>query len=265
MRAPTRPSRRGFTLIELLVVIAIIAVLAALLLPALEVARRRAQEATELSMKRQIAQSAMLYTMDWDGWFPQVISTWYGDAGIINKEPYELLVEGYGATYDLLVCAVSKATWWADTGWPPAPFPTMGTSGSLLWFGGNNNIYWREGQGYVSRPDRGCYWLYELAQRTPRLGPDLNSSCALVTDNLYFQMSCGGYLPGGYMGNRHPSSEGTFSGGWGGDRYQNLADAQRKIEMSVEVFADLHGAFTPGEELEPTWGRSHDHLVSPPR
>jgi len=255
----------GFTLIELLVVIAVIAILAALLLPALEVARRRAQEVQELSMKRQIVLSALTYATDYDTWFPEVVSTWYGDAGIINREPYQLLVDGYGATFDLLACPVSGQTWWSDT-WPPAPFPTMGTPGSLLWYGGNNNRYWRDPwQCYCNRPHMGCYWPYTLAQRTRRAGADLDSSCVLVSDNLYFQMSCSGYQPGGYMGNRHPSPEGVFSGGWGGDTYINLVDAQRKIAISVEVFADLHGAFTPGEELQPTWGRSHDHLVSPPR
>ena len=257
--------RGAFTLIELLVVIAIIAILAALLMPAMEKARRRAQEARELAMKRQIVQAALMYIADYDGWFPPIDSIWYGDAGFINRSGYQILVDEYGATFELLGCPVSGHSWWSGD-WPPAPFSTMGTPGSLLWYGGNNIRYWRDSWNrYCYRPHFGCYWSYELAERTRKIGPDLDSSCVLVSDNLYFQMSCSGYKNGGYMGNRHPSGQGTFSGGWGGDTYTSLADAQRKIELSVEIFADMHGQYTPGEELEPTWGRSHDHLVSPPK
>lgn len=56
-----------FTLIELLIIIAIIAILAAILLPALNSARERAQSLRCLSTEKQYGNAAILYIGDYSG------------------------------------------------------------------------------------------------------------------------------------------------------------------------------------------------------
>jgi prepilin-type N-terminal cleavage/methylation domain-containing protein/prepilin-type processing-associated H-X9-DG protein len=66
----TRKTARGFTLIELLVVIAIIAIIAAILLPVLNMARERAQQAACLSNMRQWGLADNLYIDDNNNLYP---------------------------------------------------------------------------------------------------------------------------------------------------------------------------------------------------
>jgi len=61
-------ARRAFTLIELLVVIAIIAILAAILFPVFAKAREKARQASCLSNLKQIAQSLVMYTGDYESY-----------------------------------------------------------------------------------------------------------------------------------------------------------------------------------------------------
>ena len=62
-----RGSNGGFTLIELLVVIAIIAILAAILLPALQSARARAQSTTCLNNLKNLTTVGTMYLQDHRG------------------------------------------------------------------------------------------------------------------------------------------------------------------------------------------------------
>ena len=64
---------KAFTLVEVLVVLSIISLLAALLLPAFWTVQGKARQASCISNLRQIGNSVVMYTQDYDGYYPYAV------------------------------------------------------------------------------------------------------------------------------------------------------------------------------------------------
>jgi prepilin-type N-terminal cleavage/methylation domain-containing protein/prepilin-type processing-associated H-X9-DG protein len=128
LRPPHR-GRKAFTLIELLVVIAIIALLMAILLPALQGAKKRAQAVKCQGTLRQWGVYYAMYTSDYDYRMPPVEHLALGMPGVLpltfyagrhtNKEGAVYLYDDLHVYEKLLLCPATRS--------PPNTTPGGGT------------------------------------------------------------------------------------------------------------------------------------------
>ena len=107
--------KQAFTLIELLVVIAIIAILAAMLLPALNKAKMRAQQIRCVSNIKQLAFSGIMYANDTGGFVG------YSDPALPGSLWMGTLINLYSGVDAVRLCPVTPE---------PTPLPTASTVGN---------------------------------------------------------------------------------------------------------------------------------------
>jgi prepilin-type N-terminal cleavage/methylation domain-containing protein len=87
--------KKAFTLIELLVVIAIIAILAAILFPVFAQAKLAAKQSVNLSNHKQLGLAAIMYTVDYDDYFPLMETFNPTDTTFGSFDPWQVVVQPY--------------------------------------------------------------------------------------------------------------------------------------------------------------------------
>ena len=106
--------KKSFTVIELLVVIAIIAILAAMLLPALQKARDKAQGALCTSNLKDCMLNVAIYSTDYKGWFYAMGTTGMvsgaADPGCTTGWAWILNNIGYQLEPKTLACSMMNET-----------------------------------------------------------------------------------------------------------------------------------------------------------
>jgi prepilin-type N-terminal cleavage/methylation domain-containing protein len=93
--------KKAFTLIELLVVIAIIAILAAILFPVFAQAKLAAKQTANVSNHKQLGLAVIMYTNDYDDYFPLAQRTEPADTAFFGVEPWQVSAQPYVKNWGL--------------------------------------------------------------------------------------------------------------------------------------------------------------------
>jgi len=197
-----RTRRRGFTLIELLVVIAVIALLMGMLLPALNLAKRRAKRVVCQNNLHQCSAAMFMYSGDSDDALPTgsiidqtapgYTTAWdrADQMALVNAETMRRLGEGYGLTDKHATCETARKHFEAKEDWlePRQPSPKYTQVFQIGW------IYWGA-RGRWTDPDTNREYV------TARKLSDRPTSKTLATCfcyNRYDTVGAGGNWPAWY-------------------------------------------------------------------
>jgi prepilin-type N-terminal cleavage/methylation domain-containing protein/prepilin-type processing-associated H-X9-DG protein len=120
---------QGFTLIELLVVIAIIAILAAVLLPVLDKAKKRGQQASCINNLHEIGVAVAMYPTDNNGVFPSCLSKLLPGAAYYVWQPRILTYTATGRRVFYCPAALPQSVW--DTNGNPTVKAVIGENGKI--------------------------------------------------------------------------------------------------------------------------------------
>src|SRR5215469_332943 len=123
----------AFTLIELLVVIAIIAILAAILLPVLDAAKRRGQQAACINDLRDIGLAVTMYPTDFNGVYPNCLYKPANGVAYYVWQPRLLPYTQNGRHVYFCPAAQPNSIW--DTNGNPTVARVQGENGKLDWYG----------------------------------------------------------------------------------------------------------------------------------
>ena len=116
--------RSGFTLIELLVVIAIIAILAAVLLPVLDQAKKRGEQAGCINNLREIGLAVSMYPSDFNGVYPNCLTKQVPGNAYYVWQPRLLPYAGGGRKVFHCPAALPDSVW--DTNGNPTVAQVIG-------------------------------------------------------------------------------------------------------------------------------------------
>jgi hypothetical protein len=226
-----KSAQKAFTLIELLVVIAIIAILAAILFPVFAQAREKARQISCLSNMKQIGTSLMMYTQDYDEYFPMR----YGNGDVASGEfkngfqqSWRDMIYPYIKNQQVFKCPSNPTAQKGGLSW-------NGTANVDGWFPGGYSM-WLPDAGICANAGHGCSYPQAIA------GIPASAESIVVIETSYRWADTGPYFRYCEPANG-PDCKGDFDGGTITSGPSSWNSGHNKKKSNI-VYMDGHAKYT---------------------